>query len=81
MTCPIATLRRAALAAILVGLAGPALGQGEGSEDRRHWDWGQHRTSLVAEDHAEPPAAPVITHDHWDYPGAPVRFAGRAFRG
>jgi hypothetical protein len=54
----------------------PALAQGEGGQDRSQWDWGQHRTGFAV-DPPEMAPVPAITEDHWDYPGAPVRFAGQ----
>lgn len=61
-------------------LAAPALAQGEGWQDRSQWDWGQHRTGVTAEPPEMPPV-PATIQDHWDYPGAPVRFAGQPQRG
>jgi hypothetical protein len=49
-------------------------------EDRQHWDWGQHRTSLAYEE-AVPDMAPPVRWDHWDDPSAPVRHAELPFRG
>ncbi len=49
----------------------------EGWEERRSWDWGQHRTSLFAEDEPQTRVRPTRFHDHWDDPAAPVRFAVR----
>lgn len=82
--CPASRLRAAGAACVIAGvaLAGAApraAAQGEGME-RQHWDWGQHRTGLV-ESVAEPPPASALPQDHWDYPGAPVRFAGGTLAG
>jgi hypothetical protein len=46
-------------------------------EERRGWDWGQHRTSLFAEDAPWDRVPPARSHDHWDDPAAPVRVADR----
>lgn len=63
---------------------GPALAQGEAPaqpwQDRSSWDWGQHRTGFAGEA-PEVPVVPAQIWDHWDYPGAPVRFAGQPQRG
>lgn len=73
-------VRRTLMPCLFVVAAWPALAQGEAWQDRAHWDWGQHRTGFAAEA-AEEPAVPVELRDHWDYPGAPVRFAGQGLRG
>ena len=70
---------------LALSLAGTAMAQGEGHggswQDRSHWDWGQHRMGLAGEAPA-PAGEPVqVIDDHWDYPGAPVRFAGHTLRG
>jgi hypothetical protein len=68
----------------LVVLAGPVLAQaeapGQSWQDRSSWDWGQHRTGFAEEAH-EMPVMPAPIWDHWDYPGAPVRFAGQPQQG
>ena len=65
-------------------LAGPVLAQaeafGEAWQDRSRWDWGQHRTGFER-DAPEVPVVPAPIRDHWDYPGAPVRFAGQPHQG
>lgn len=70
------------LAAVLMG--GGALAQGEGQadswQDRSRWDWGQHRMGFAGEG-PQVPAVPLPVPDHWDYPGAPVRFAEHGMRG
>ena len=58
----------------------PALAQGEAWQDRITWDWGQHQTGFGAEVQ-EMPVVPTQMQDHWDYPGAPVRFAEHGRRG
>lgn len=55
-------------ACLVLLLAAPAAA----AEDRRHWDWGQHHTSLAGEP-ARPLAEPTPP-GHWDDHGAPVRF-------
>ena len=73
-------VRRILMTSVLTLAAWPAPAQGEAWQDRTQWDWGQHRTGLAAETAVEP-AVPVEIRDHWDYPGAPVRYAGHARQG
>lgn len=67
--------------AAALALHGAPHGTPHGSwQERRHWDWGQHR--LFATDQRPPLAPPRLQPedegwpgDHWDDPGAPVRIA------
>ena len=62
---------------VAVVLLGAGLARAKAWEERRSWDWGQHRTSLFAEDEPRTRAPRPRLHDHWDDPAAPVRFADR----
>ncbi len=72
--CPRSWLFALAVAAWAPEAAAQGEGRGAAWQDRSTWDWGQHRTGFAAEVQ-EMPVDPVWQHDHWDYPGAPVRFA------
>lgn len=73
-------VRHVLLSGLFALAATPVLAQAEAWQDRAHWDWGQHRTGFAVES-AEEPAVPAEIRDHWDYPGAPVRYAGHGHRG